>query len=82
MSGYLRYDEIKVDTNVKLEDILHTLDDSDICYFVEVDLSYPDEIKEKTKNFTFASENKKLILMISVIIGKRFYLTLIHKLKN
>ena len=33
MSEPLPYDEIKFDKNVKLEDILNTLDDSDIGYF-------------------------------------------------
>ena len=33
-------------------------DDSDNGYFVQVDLKYPDNIKEKTKNFPFARENK------------------------
>ena len=42
--------------NVILEDILNTPDDSDIGYFLEVDLSYPN-IK-KTKNFAFFPENK------------------------
>ena len=54
----LPYDEIKLDKNVKLEDILNTNDDSDIGYFTEVDLKYPDDIKEKTKNFPFAPEKK------------------------
>ena len=58
MSQYLPYDEIKFDKNVELEDILNTLDDSDIGYFVEADLLYPDNIKEKTKNFPFCPENK------------------------
>ena len=44
---------------IKLEDLLNTPDDSDIGYFVEVDLKYPDNIKEKTKNFPFAPVNKK-----------------------
>ena len=59
MSESLPYDEIKLDNNVNLEDILNTRDDSDIGYFVEVDLKYPDNIKQKTKNFPFAPENKK-----------------------
>ena len=59
MSEPLPYDEIKFDENVKLEDILNTPDDSDIGYFVEADLIYPDNIKEKTKNFPFAPVNKK-----------------------
>ena len=60
MSDPLPYDEIKFDKNVKLEDILNTLHDSDIGYFVEADLIYPDNIKEKTKNFPFAPVNKKI----------------------
>ena len=58
MSQYLPYDDIKFDNKVKLEDILNTPDDSEIGYFVECDLSYPDNIKEKTKNFPFCPENK------------------------
>ena len=57
MSESIPYDEIKLDTNIELEDILNTPDDSDIGYFVEVNLTYPNNIKEKTKNFPFASEN-------------------------
>ena len=60
MSQYLPYDEIKFDNNVTLEDIINTPDDSDIGYFVEVDLKYPDSIKQKTKNFPFAFVNKKI----------------------
>ena len=59
MSEPLPYDEIKFDNNVKLEDILKTPDDSDIGFFVEVDIKYPDSIKDKTKNFPFAPVNKK-----------------------
>ena len=59
MSQMLPYDGIKFDRNVKLEDILNTPDDSDIGYFIEVDLNYPDNIKEKTKNFPFPLMNKK-----------------------
>ena len=43
----------------KLEEILNTPDNSDIGYFIEVDLNYPDNIKEKTKIFPFCPENKK-----------------------
>ena len=59
MSQMLPYDELKFDRNVKLEDILNTPDDSNIGYLLEVDLTYPDNKKEKTKNFPFASVNKK-----------------------
>ena len=42
----------------KLEEILNTPDDLDIGYFVEVDLRYPNHIKEEeTKNFPFCLEN-------------------------
>ena len=61
MSESLPYDEIKFDTNVKLEGILNTPTDSDIGYFIEVDLKYPDNIKEKTEIFPFIPENKKII---------------------
>ena len=60
MSESLPYDETKLDNNVNLEDILNTRNDSDIGYFVEVDLKYPDNIEQKTKNFPFAPENKKI----------------------
>ena len=60
MSEYLPYDEIISDKNVKLEDILITTDDSDIGYFIEVDLNYPDNTKEKTKHFQLALEYKKI----------------------
>ena len=60
MSQYSPYDEIKFDNNVTLEDILNTPDDSDIGYFIELDLTYPNIIKEKTKNFPFAPMNKKI----------------------
>ena len=59
-SEYLPYDEIKFYNNVKLEDIVSTPDDSDIGYFNEVDLTYPDNIKEKTKHFPFVPKNKKI----------------------
>ena len=60
MSQPLSYDEINFDKNVKLEDILNNLDDSDIGYFIELDLTYADNIKEETKNFPICPENKVL----------------------
>ena len=42
----------------KLEEILNTRDDSDIGYFIEIDLRCLDNVKEKTKNFPFCPENK------------------------
>ena len=60
MSQYLPYDEIKFDNNVTLEVIKNTPDVSNIGYFIEVDMTYPDKIKKKTKNFPFAPVNKKI----------------------
>ena len=57
MSEYLPYDEIEIDRSVKLEDVLNTPEDSDIRYFIEVDLSYPDTKGEKTKNFFCPEKN-------------------------
>ena len=57
MSEYLPYDECKFDRNVKYEEFLNTPDDSDIGYFIEVNLKYPGNIKEKIKHFPFAPEN-------------------------
>ena len=58
MSQPLPIGENKFDINVALEDILTTPDDSDIGYFVEVDLSDPYNIKDKTKNFPICPANK------------------------
>ena len=64
MSHPLVYDEIGVwhghpDLYIKtLEEFLNAPDDNDIGCFFEVDLRYPDNIKEETKNFPFAPENK------------------------
>ena len=59
MSQPLPYDIIKFETdNVCLEEILNTPDDNDIGYFLEVDLEYPCSIRQKTKHFPFALENK------------------------
>ena len=44
--------EIKVD-------ILSTPDDNEYGYFIECDLEYPAEIKEKTKNFPFCPYQTK-----------------------
>ena len=43
-----------------LEEILNTPDDSEIGYFLEVDLKYPDDKKQKTKYFPFCPENRKI----------------------
>ena len=67
MSQLLPYDEIEMWHGHPdkywnwLEEILNTPDGSEIGYFLEVDLKYPDNIKEKTKYFPFCPENKKII---------------------
>ena len=43
----------------KKEEILITPFDNDIGYFIEVDLSYPVNIKENTKQFPFCPGKKK-----------------------
>ena len=66
MSQFLPYDDIELWHGHPdkywnwLDEILNTPDDADIGYFVEVDLKYPDNIKEKTKYFPFCPENKKI----------------------
>ena len=66
MSQVLPYDEIEMWHGHpglylnKLEEVLITPDDSDIGYFIEGDLKYPHNTKEKTKIFPFYPENKIL----------------------
>ena len=66
MSQMLPYDEIKIWHGHPdkywnwLEEILNTPDDSEIGYFLEVNLKNPDNIKQKTKYFPFCAENKKI----------------------
>ena len=59
MSQHLPYDNIIFEAeNICLEEILNTPDDNDIGYFLEVDLEYPYNIRQKTKYFPFCPENK------------------------
>ena len=64
MNQPLPYDETEIshghpDPHMKnLEEFLITPDNSDSGYFIENDLRYPDNIREKTKNFKIAPENK------------------------
>ena len=66
MSQMLPYDEIEMwhgDPDKYwnwLDVILNTPDDNEIGYFIEVDLKYPDNIKEKTKIFPFCPKNKRI----------------------
>ena len=56
MSKPLPYDEFKFDKLVKLEDILNTPDNGDFGYFIEDDLTYPDNKIDKTKNSPYCPE--------------------------
>ena len=66
MSQMLPFDEIEMwhghpDLYMNwLEEILNTPEVNEIGYVLEVDLKYPDNIKEKTKHFPFCPENKKI----------------------
>ena len=53
----INYGHLDLYTN-KLEEILNFPDDSDTGFFIEVDLRYPNNIKEKTKNFPCCPEKK------------------------
>ena len=60
MSQTLPYDEIEFEGNVCLNEILNNPDNSDVGYFLEVDSSYPCNIRQKTKHFPFCPENKSV----------------------
>ena len=51
---------------INLEEILNTPDDSDFGYFVEVDLRYPDNMKEKRRHFHFVL-TKNLLIRINLL---------------
>ena len=57
MSQTLAYYATKFVRKNNLEDISSTPDGSDVGYFVGVDLLYSSNIKERTKNFPFCTEN-------------------------
>ena len=61
MSQPLLYDKISFETdNDCLDEILNTPDENDFAYFLEVDLEYPYNIRQKTRYFPFAPENKTI----------------------
>ena len=55
MSQMLPYEEIKFEKDICIDKILNTADDAELGYFSEIDLKYPDNIKEKTKKFPILS---------------------------
>ena len=60
MSQPLPYDESKFEKNVCLNEILNTPDNSDIGYFLKVNLSILITKDKKTNDFPFAPENKEI----------------------
>ena len=66
----------------QLEDTLNFEDDSDIDYFIAVDLKNPDNAKEKIKKFPFAPEKTCVIKMILLSLSKKLNLIIIHEIKN
>ena len=82
LSQPLPYDEIKLDNNVKLEDILITPDDSDIGYIVEARLINPDKKKRKQRIFHLLLWIRKLIPIIIMIIWNQLNVILIYKIKK
>ena len=59
MSESLPYDEFNFGKIFRLEDILTTPDKSDIGFFIEVDLKYPDKTKSKNQKFPLCSREKE-----------------------
>lgn len=57
MSQYLPYADLKFDNNITLDQILETEDDNEIGYIVELDLSFPEELHDKFKEFPPCPEN-------------------------
>ena len=58
MSQTLPFDEINFDEIVRLKDLLNNPDNSDIGYLLAVDLRYLYNIRNETKHFPLAPENK------------------------
>ena len=57
MSQYLPFKNLRFRTYITLEDILSTADDNHEGYFVECDLSFPDEFHDKFKEYPPCPEN-------------------------
>ena len=66
----------------KLEELLNTSGDSDIIYFLEIDLGYHENRKEKTKKSPFCPEEKLFPKNNYNVYLKRKNLRIVQKLKN
>ena len=60
MTHFLAYAEIRLDANAFFEALFTKPADAAIGYIVELDLKYPDAIKQKPKYFPFHPESKIL----------------------
>ena len=54
--GNLPHGDFNFVIGFKLDDLSNTPDEKKIWYFFEVDLEYPVEVKQKTRNSTFAQK--------------------------
>ena len=75
MSQYLptgEFEKLQLPENYSqdqlVEDLLQIPDDNEYGFFIECDLEYPAEIKEKTKNFPFCPYQTKEIQTYSQLI--------------
>ena len=50
MCQYLPYSDIKLNNDISHDDVIHTSNESDIGYMVEVDISFPKQIHELSNN--------------------------------
>ena len=72
MSSYTRIKKLQLLENYSqdqlVEDLLQIPDYNEYGYFIECDLEYPVEIKEKTKTFLFVGIKQKQIQTYSQVI--------------
>ena len=60
MSQPLPYNEFKFEKDICLKEMLNIPDDCDTGYFLEADLSYPYNLRQKTEQFPFSPETKSI----------------------
>ena len=82
MSHFVPHDEIKFETDICLGEILIKPDGNEIGNFLEVDLKYPDNKKEKKRYSPFFQRIGELIVINIMIIRKRLNLKNIQNFKN
>ena len=57
MSQFLPYDDVKINTEISIDEVLKTSDENETGYVIECDLHFPKNIHEKSKQFPPAPEN-------------------------